>query len=43
VGGDFLGAMAALNEADSLIGHRSLIRHDADAVAKMIVGLASND
>lgn len=43
VGGDFLGAMATLNEADSLIGHRSLIRHDADAVAKMIVGLASND
>lgn len=43
IGGDFLGPMATLNTADSLIGHRSLIRHDADAVAKMIMELIERD
>lgn len=42
VGGNFLGAMAEKNGADSLIGKRSLIRHDADAVAKMILELYRN-
>jgi len=39
VGGNFLGAMATEKSGDSLIGKRSLIRHDADAVAKMIIEL----
>ncbi len=39
VGGNFLGEMAAVNKGDSLIGHRSLIRHDAKAVAKLILEL----
>lgn len=39
VGGNFLGAMATGNGADTLIGKRSLIRHDAEAVAKLILGL----
>jgi len=39
VGGNFLGALAADNGADTLIGKRSLIRHDAEAVAKLIVEL----
>lgn len=39
VGGDFLGEMATVNGADSLIGKRSLIRHNAQAVAKTIVKL----
>lgn len=39
VGGNFLGEMAAVNKGDSLIGHRSLIRHDANAVAKLILEL----
>ncbi len=37
VGGDFLGDMATENGADTLIGKRSLIRHDAEAVAKQIL------
>jgi uncharacterized cofD-like protein len=37
LGGDFLGKMAVSNGADTLIGKRSLIRHDAEAVAKQIV------
>ncbi|HWT40459.1 MAG TPA: gluconeogenesis factor YvcK family protein [Dongiaceae bacterium] len=43
VGGNFLGAMASLNSADTLIGHRSLIRHDATAVAKLILDLYRRD
>ena len=39
VGGNFLGAMATENNADTLIGKRSLIRHDAKAVAKLILDL----
>ncbi len=39
VGGNFLGEMAAVSKGDSLIGHRSLIRHDAKAVAKLILEL----
>ncbi len=39
VGGNFLGKMAAVSKGDSLIGHRSLIRHDAKAVAKLILDL----
>lgn len=39
VGGKFLGEMATHNEADSLIGKRSLIRHNAGAVAKTILEL----
>jgi uncharacterized cofD-like protein len=39
VGGEFLGKMATANSADTLIGKRSLIRHDARAVAKLIVDL----
>ena len=42
IGGDFLGEMAKANNADTLIGKRSLIRHDAKAVAKLILEL-SND
>lgn len=41
VGGNFLGPMATANEADVLIGKRSLIRHDAAAVAKRILSLYS--
>ncbi len=39
VGGNFLGKMATVNGADTLIGHRSLIRHDAREVAKLILDL----
>ncbi len=39
VGGNFLGALATDNNADTLIGKRSLIRHDAKAVAKLILDL----
>jgi uncharacterized cofD-like protein len=39
VGGNFLGAMAKASEGDTLIGRRSLIRHDAKAVAKLILEL----
>lgn len=39
VGGDFLGQMATANGADTLIEKRSLIRHDAKAVAKLILEL----
>ena len=37
IGGDFLGKMATASGADTLIGKRSLIRHDAEAVAKHII------
>ena len=39
VGGNFLGAMATEKSGDTLIGKRSLIRHDAAAVAKLILEL----
>lgn len=39
VGGNFLGKMATLKSGDSLIGHRSLIRHDAKEVAKLILDI----
>lgn len=37
IGGNFLGAMASSNDADTLIGKRSLIRHDAKRVAAAIL------
>jgi uncharacterized cofD-like protein len=37
IGGDFLGEMAKKNKADTLPVTRSLIRHDAEVVAKTIV------
>ena len=43
VGGNFLGSMAQSNSADTLIGKRSLIRHDAKAVAKLILDLYHGD
>jgi len=43
VGGNFLGQMADPNDADTLIGPRSLIRHDAKAVAKLILKLYKRD
>lgn len=43
VGGSFLGAMAMSNGADTLISKRSLIRHDAKAVAKLILELYHHD
>lgn len=43
VGGNFLGKMAVSNEADMLIGKRSLIRHDAKEVAKLILELYRRD
>ncbi len=39
VGGNFLGVMATSSEADTLIGKRSLIRHDAEAVAQLILDI----
>lgn len=39
VGGNFLGTMATNNSADILIGKRSLIRHNAQAVATLIFEL----
>jgi len=39
VAGHFLGKMATVNSADTLIGKRSLIRHDAEAVATLILEL----
>ncbi len=39
VGGNFLGQLARSNDADTLIGKRSLIRHEATAVAKLIFDL----
>lgn len=41
VGGNFLGQMAAVNSGDML--KRSLIRHDAKAVAKLILELYNRD
>lgn len=40
VGGDFLGAMAQANKGDTLIGKRSLIRHDTSSIAKVIMRIA---
>lgn len=39
IGGNFLGQMAATKKSDTLISPRSLIRHDADAVAETIIKL----
>lgn len=39
IGGNFLGDMATANNADILIGKRSLIRHDSQAVTKSILEL----
>lgn len=43
LGGDFLGKMATANGADILISKRSLIRHDAEAVAKKIMWMYRHD
>ena len=43
IGGDFLGQMVGTNSADTLIGKRSLIRHDAKAVAKLVLELHRKD
>jgi len=43
VGGNFLGRMAAETAGDTLIAKRSLIRHDAKAVAKLILELYRAD
>lgn len=43
IGGDFLGEMATASSADTLIGKRSLIRHDAKAVAKLILETYKRD
>lgn len=43
IGGNFLGEMASSNSADTLIGKRSLIRHDAKAVAKLILDTYARD
>jgi 2-phospho-L-lactate transferase/gluconeogenesis factor (CofD/UPF0052 family) len=43
VGGNFLGQLATSDNADTLIGHRSLIRHDGDAVAKLLLDLYHAD
>ena len=39
LGGNFLGKMAAAHKSDTIPVTRSLIRHDADAVAKSILEL----
>ncbi|MFZ1250693.1 MAG: gluconeogenesis factor YvcK family protein [Candidatus Microsaccharimonas sp.] len=39
VGGDFLGKMATARSADTLIEKRSLIRHNADVVARLLLEL----
>ena len=41
VSGNFLGAVAKANEADSLIAKRSLIRHDTSSIARVIMGIAA--
>lgn len=43
IGGNFLGEMASSNNADTLIGKRSLIRHDAKAVAKLVLDTYLHD
>ncbi len=40
VSGNFLGAIAQANRADSLIAKRSLIRHDTSSIAKVIMKIA---
>lgn len=37
IGGEFLGEVATHNPADPLFGKRSLIRHDAEAVIRLIL------
>lgn len=39
IGGNFLGSIAVENKGDALIGKRSLIRHNQQAVAKAILKL----
>lgn len=39
IGGDFLGSIASAHKGDSLPVTRSLIRHDADAVAGCLISL----
>ncbi len=39
IGGDFLGKMATAHDGDSLPVTRSLIRHDADAVAQTVISI----
>lgn len=41
VSGNFLGAIAQANRADSLIAKRSLIRHDTSSIAKVIMRIAA--
>lgn len=43
VGGRLLGQMAQRNQADTIKATRGLIRHDGDAVAKMIVDMYYNE
>ena len=40
ISGDFLGDLAKASKADSLIGKRSLIRHDISSIAKAIIKIA---
>ncbi len=39
ISGNFLGKMVSKNKADKLLPNRSLIRHDADAVARALIKL----
>lgn len=41
VSGNFLGPIAVANKGDSLIGKRSLIRHDTASIAKVIMKIAA--
>lgn len=42
VGGSFIGEMAEANAADTKLPARNLIRHDADAIARAIMRIASD-
>ena len=42
VGGNLIGAMVERKSSD-MIQHRSLIRHDSDAVAKQILKIYKNE
>ena len=39
ISGEFLGEMVAKNKSDTLLNKRSLIRHDASAVANALIGI----
>lgn len=41
ISGNFLGAIAKANKADSLIEKRSLIRHDTSSIARVIMRIAA--